>query len=1120
MITDRIAPPPAPVRAPVLERRFDIGRIHPEFLAYAALFLLSVVMHFWQLGYMAMAHDESIHGWMSWKFFSGRGDFACAGGRRSVTYCYDPVYHGPTLYFLTLIGYFLFGVSDATARLPQTLAGIALIPGCYLLRPVLGKRPALIAALLVTLSPSMVYFSRYARHDALVLLFILLLVAGMFRWLQSGGTGNLVLAAAALALAWATHELVFIVIFIGVTFLAFRLFWEWRPRLFMILATVAIVLGVAMAAATAATTGNEVLNNRLDRLLGPAILGGAGALIALMLTRSWPAEPVLIGRLRAAWATRANADPHRRPTLLGNLPPALLWALATFLVVFGLLFSTFLAYPRGFLDGWYQGLKYWWLSQQDYARGGQPWYYYLMLLPIYELLALVFALGGIGLLAYGRRAFPSQYVYPVEDSAPLDHDTHGDGAGAPLEYGHDESNGAALEHDARGDGNGEAVTMVRRVDVESPVHRLFVGFLAYWSVLAFVAFSWAGEKMPWLLIQIALPVTLLAAWTLSRVIGDVPWRAAWRRQGWAVPLLVIATLVLAGVSAYYLSGAGATQAAFRDRLRALPALAMFGAALFGLLTVAANIGGRLVLRLVALTLAGILLLYGVRSLVQVVYLHPDTPVEPLIYTQTTPDVPVIVDDIRRMAINQTRNERSVEDPTGGLSMPITIDSELAWPFQWYLRDFKSVCWADFQKQNCPLDAAVVLVHTPSLNDSNTPAETRDVLAEEYVRTSESLLNWWFPERKPAGSAVRAYKDIGDQGPWAVLSWPFRPSNWPILARFMIYREIPNKIEGRPLEMYVRRDLAPSGGAAAEQAPSITEPLAVEATIGVGQLSGPRGVTTDAAGNLYVADSLNHRIVVFDQDGALLRTVGSQGSGDGQLFEPSGVAVDAAGNLYVADTWNARIAKFAPDGTWIASWGSGRDDFGEGRRATDTKGAPQANADNPLGFYGPRNLLVVDDRLYIADTGNKRIVVTDLDGNFVEQLGTFGSQSGQFHEPIGLGTDQAGRLYVGDTWNGRIQIFARNADGRVDPVPQQTVKVTGWIKDTYNDPYMATTPDGRMLVALAGRKAVGIYSADGTLERRLIGEAPPLTIPKGLAVAGDGAAYVVDGGGQVLRFRLP
>ena len=122
---------------------------------------------------------------------------------------------------------------------------------------------------------------------------------------------------------------------------------------------------------------------------------------------------------------------------------------------------------------------------------------------------------------------------------------------------------------------------------------------------------------------------------------------------WSIPLLVSAALILGGVSVYYLTGAGETVTAMQDRLRALPALGMFGIAIFGLITVAGNVGRRNVVRIAALTAAGLLLLYGVNSAVQVVYLHPDAPVEPLIYTQTSPDVPIIVEEIRRASINQT-----------------------------------------------------------------------------------------------------------------------------------------------------------------------------------------------------------------------------------------------------------------------------------------------------------------------------------------------------------------------------------------------------------------------------------------------------------------------------------
>src|SRR5262249_17111995 len=79
--------------------------------------------------------------------------------------------------------------------------------------------------------------------------------------------------------------------------------------------------------------------------------------------------------------------------------------------------------------------------------------------------------------------------------------------------------------------------------------------------------------------------------------------------------------------------------------------------------------------------------------------------------------------------------------------------------------------------------------------------------------------------------------------------------------------------------------------------------------GDGQFSGPHAVAADAAGNVYVADSVNNRIEKFTSAGAFLTKWGSLGTGDGQVNFPTGVAADAAGNIYVADSANDRIEKF-------------------------------------------------------------------------------------------------------------------------------------------------------------------------------------------------------------------
>jgi uncharacterized protein (TIGR03663 family) len=1100
--TSTIAP-----RRSILDRRFGIELVSTEALLYVALFLLSMWLHIWQLDVKAMHHDESIHAWMSYKFFSGIGPFTCAGGGQSDTYCYDPVYHGPSLYVLTLLAYFLFGVGDAQARLPMAVAGIALVPMAWTLRPFVGRKAALLSAVLMTVSPSLLYYTRFARHDALVLLWSLFMVVGLFKFLREGGAANLALATAGLALTWATHELVFILIFIGGSFFGFRLLWEWRPRVFYIAVGLALALSVVLVGMTIGVTKEQSpgLYSILHKLLGPILLLGVGTLLILPMALAWEREPIVSTRLADTW--RLDRGVYGA-------------ALATFLVIFTVLFTTFFAYPKGFLDGWYQGINYWLGSQHEFARGDQPWFYYLMLLPIYDLLALIFGLIGLGWLVAGglrrRRQLQAQ-------AAPIDgQPTNGDGRA-------EDGDGTSLDRNAQ-----PAPVIV--IDRVTPP--LFVFFLGYWFIQAFVGFSWAGEKMPWLVTHISLPATLLAAWVLGKLAERVPWRELRHDYGWTVPLLTLLLVSTTFVAAYAFSGSSQTVDGLRSRLQGLVPIVFAGLCMFGLLTVGSWFGGRVVLRLAGLTVAAVLFLYGIRASTLVVFRHPDTPVEPLIYTQTAPDVPILVNQIRQVAINQTRNQRTADDPTGGLSMPLLVDGggskhsgegSLAWPLQWYLRDFRSIRWFDVDTNTTiNSESPVVVLYKPHV----TP-ELRSQLEDEYVKTSEGMFNWWFPEHTDLGvqndgQTTRGYKSLGAEGADAVLTWPLRPSNWPTLAKYMLYRELPLELKGREMEVYMRRDVAPGGGGQANTIP--TETVKPDEVLAQSDLNSARGMTIDRNGNLYVADSLNHRIVVLSPQGEQIRTIGTLGNGAGQLNEPSGAAVDAAGNVYVADTWNSRVAKFGPDGTFIKSWGTSTTPFGDPftdaqsgqtvqRFATDTKGEADANTQNPLGFFGPRNVHVIDNRVYIADTGNSRIVVTDLEGAFIQQFGTKGPAAGQMHEPIGLASDEQGLLYVGDSWNGRVQVFGPGADGNTDPVPLKTIDVKGWAANTYQDPYIAVAPDGRVWATLGGRNMIAAFDQSQENVRRLKTE-PALNAPKGIGFGPNGLYVLSSGRNEILRFGSP
>src|SRR5205807_1540120 len=91
--------------------------------------------------------------------------------------------------------------------------------------------------------------------------------------------------------------------------------------------------------------------------------------------------------------------------------------------------------------------------------------------------------------------------------------------------------------------------------------------------------------------------------------------------------------------------------------------------------------------------------------------------------------------------------------------------------------------------------------------------------------------------------------------------------------------------------------------------------------GNGELNSPTGVAIDPSGNVYVADTGNHRIQKFDASGAFLTGWGTLGAGDGEFERPAGVAADGSGNVYVVEFDNPRIQKFDASGTFLTAWGS-------------------------------------------------------------------------------------------------------------------------------------------------------------------------------------------------------
>jgi len=233
--------------------------------------------------------------------------------------------------------------------------------------------------------------------------------------------------------------------------------------------------------------------------------------------------------------------------------------------------------------------------------------------------------------------------------------------------------------------------------------------------------------------------------------------------------------------------------------------------------------------------------------------------------------------------------------------------------------------------------------------------------------------------------------------------------------------------------------------------------------GDGQFDGAFGIATDPAGNVYVADTSNDRIQKFTSNGAFItkwgrsagrdsfggaRSVGEVRSGDdGQLESPLGVATDPAGNVYVADSGNHRVQKFTANGAFITNWGSEGGFNGQFRLIReidadaagnvyvydqqDSGGHPRIQKFTSNGAFItkwdiPQSHGIATDaagNVYASDFINDAIRKFTASGAFRAKWGGSGDGKGQFVYPTGVAIDVAGNVYVADEGNNRIQKFA-------------------------------------------------------------------------------------------------
>jgi sugar lactone lactonase YvrE len=198
---------------------------------------------------------------------------------------------------------------------------------------------------------------------------------------------------------------------------------------------------------------------------------------------------------------------------------------------------------------------------------------------------------------------------------------------------------------------------------------------------------------------------------------------------------------------------------------------------------------------------------------------------------------------------------------------------------------------------------------------------------------------------------------------------------------------------------------------------------------------PQSGAVDTAGNIYIADTWNHRIRKVTASTAIISTIAGNGtegySGDGgaatsaELNAPSGVAVDAAGNIYIADSNNNRIRKVTVSTGIITTVA------GNGTAGYSGDGGLATNAELNT-IYGPGSAVALDAaaNIYIADQFNNRIrkvtvstgIITTVAGDGTTGYSGDGgaATSAELNGPDGVALDATGNIYISDTYNYRVR----------------------------------------------------------------------------------------------------
>jgi len=898
--TARVPGPGEP--APSVLDRLILGNLSLERCIFIAVFAVAVITRLYILGERPYHHDESIHAFFSWKVTQdGVG-----------AYEYDPVYHGPFLYYTTALMLRLFGDSDFTGRLSAVVFGLGIVAFAWPLRRYLGRWGAIAFLLLVTFSPSLTYFTRFVRHDIYMAFCNLLAIYSMFRYGETRQARFLYVAGAGLALAFCTKEDMY--------------------------------------------------------ALAPVLL----ASVVLMLV--WE---VLYA---ADWRAALPKVMRESREFFGRAAIPLLTTVVIFVAIWLLLYTSMLTHPKNW-NSVSRALRYWW-GQHEIKRIGGPWWYYFPDFLVYDpliffpaLALLLTALTRVGARETASTRFLS-YATLAATIAFL---------------------GALFVAPARA----PLILLVALVFAGPTLMRRwlpdrFTRFMVIWTMGNLGFYSWAQEKVPWLLVPMLVPAALLAAMWFA----DISERRTLGRPLPALALGLSSVLVLwTLIASNYLYDAPRPDEDPAKRHAELLAYVQSTYDIHKVMDRIETIGGTL----------------GTRTQTRLAVSGNAT--WPLSWY------------LRHYPVNWSADVRAVDTPVVIVDREATAALDKAISETYEKVPFQIRGWwePDWKKLN-----ANTFVHFLLTREAFSPVGSSDAVmyAVKDVKPGMTFASVAVNPPPAARGYPAAPTGLQPLGVWGEKGTGLGQLNEPRgLAvdsggNLYVVDSKNNRIQkfapdGKAVMTWGHEGAAPGEfkdpcgiavGSDGMVYVADTWNHRVQKFTGDGQFVlewrpqsnfwGPRGIAVAPDNSMvYVTDTGNKRVVGFDTSGKEVVTWGHDGSKPGELIEPVGIAVDTNGQVAVADTGNHRVQYFDRLGKFV------KEHFVSGWEE----------------FYTEPYMAMLGVDLVVTDSYNHRSARYS-GGALAYSWGKTGSARGDFNRPIGIATDAQGAVYVADTMNHRIQKF--------------------------------------------------------------------------------------------------